>query len=99
MVLESGGERFLTSPYGAVGWVHNVRAVNQVKLRRGRTVELATVEALGLDEAGPVLKTYVCSAPVTATCFDAKAADPVPRYAAEAHRRPVFRLRAATDRG
>ncbi|MGO9962515.1 MAG: nitroreductase family deazaflavin-dependent oxidoreductase [Acidimicrobiales bacterium] len=95
IVLESEGERFLVSPYGAVGWVHNVRASNRVELRRGKTVESATAEELDPDEAGPVLKTYVRSAPVTAPYFDAKAADPVPCFVAEAQRHPVFRLRAA----
>ncbi len=70
--LESEGERFLVSPYGAVGWVHNPRVLNRVKFRRGNTGEVATAEELGRDEAGPVLKTYVRRAPVAAPFFDAR---------------------------
>jgi hypothetical protein len=68
--------------------VHNVRALNRVKLRRGKTVGVVTAGELGRDDAGSVLNTDVRSGPVTAPFFDAKAADPVSRFVAEAQRNP-----------
>ena len=98
-VVEADGKRWLVSPYGLVGWVHNVRASHLVTLRRGKTVEVASAEELGPDEAGPVLKMYLRNARVTAPFFDAKAGDPVQRFVDEAQRHPVFKLSPAPPRG
>jgi F420H(2)-dependent quinone reductase len=35
-LVEADGERWLISPYGDVGWVHNLRANGALLLRRGR---------------------------------------------------------------
>ena len=91
-VVEVDGERWLVSPYGQVGWVHNLRAEATARLRRGRTRETWAVEEAGATTAAPVLREYVRRIPVTAPFFDAKASDPVEAFAAEADRHPVFRL-------
>ncbi len=39
ILVEADGQRWLVSPYGQVSWVHNVRAVPEVSLRRGRTTQ------------------------------------------------------------
>ncbi|MEV6647575.1 nitroreductase family deazaflavin-dependent oxidoreductase [Amycolatopsis sp. NPDC051371] len=96
-VLEVGGDRWLVSPYGQVGWVHNLRADATARLRRGRRRETWTVEEADAATAGPVLRTYVRKIPVTAPFFDAKLSDPAEAFAAEADRHPVFRL--ARSRG
>src|ERR1022692_3088499 len=91
-VLRDVGDRWLVSPYGVVGWMHNVRANPELSLRRGGTTErLRAVEA-GPEAAGPVLQRYVQRAPITAPFFDAKAADPVQKFVDEAPRHPVFQL-------
>ena len=91
-VLEVGGDRWLVSPYGQVGWVHNLRADATARLRRGRTRETWVVEEADAATAGPVLRAYVRKIPVTAPFFDAKLGDPAEAFAAEADRHPVFRL-------
>ncbi len=91
-LVEGDGERWLVSPYGEVGWVHNVRARPEVSLRRGGTTELLHAEEAGAQAAGTVLRRYVGQVRVTAPFFDAKAEDPEQAFAAEAHRHPVFRL-------
>ena len=96
-VLEVGGDRWLVSPYGRVGWVHNLRADATARLRRGRTRETWSVEEADAAAAGPVLRAYVRKIPVTAPFFDAKLSDPAEAFAAEADRHPVFRL--ARSRG
>jgi deazaflavin-dependent oxidoreductase (nitroreductase family) len=92
ILVESEAERWLVSPYGLVGWVHNVRANPEVSLRRGRKTEVLRAEEVDSEAAGPVLKSYVRQVRVTAPFFDAKAGDPVERFVQEAHRHPVFRL-------
>lgn len=84
--------RWLVSPYGDVGWVHNLRASPSLTLRRGRHTEALMAREVGVEEAAPVLKRYVKQVRITAPYFDVKAADPVDRFAAEAHRHPVFEL-------
>lgn len=95
-LVEDGGERWLVSPYGLVGWVRNVRANPQVSVRRGSTSEAldaAEVDAeADAEVAGSVLQRYLKAVPITAPYFDAKATDPVRQFAAEASRHPVFRL-------
>jgi hypothetical protein len=49
-------------------------------------------EEVPAEVAGPILKQYVCTVPVTAPFFDAKFADPVEAFLREADRHPVFRL-------
>ena len=94
ILLEMDAQRWLVSPYGNVGWVHNVRATSRVSLRRGRTSEALGASEVDADTAGPVLQRYVREASITAPFFDAKADDPAERFVAEASRHPVFRLTA-----
>jgi deazaflavin-dependent oxidoreductase (nitroreductase family) len=94
-VLRTGDESWLVSPYGQVGWVHNVRAHPVVSLRRGRRTEVLRAVEAG-PAAAPVLQHYVRDVPVTAPFFDAKGTDPVERFAEEAGRHPVFLLTADT---
>jgi deazaflavin-dependent oxidoreductase (nitroreductase family) len=92
ILVQGGHERWLVSPYGQVGWVHNVRADPEVSLRRGRKTEVLRAEEAGPQAAGPVLQRYVRNVRVTAPFFDAKGNDPVERFVEEASRHPVFKL-------
>lgn len=94
-LVEDGGHRWLVSPYGQVGWVHNVRATPSVSVRRGRTTEQLAVREVDAETAGPVLRRYVGQVPVTAPFFAAAAGDPVETFVAEAARHPVFALSAS----
>jgi deazaflavin-dependent oxidoreductase (nitroreductase family) len=92
ILVRGGHERWLVSPYGQVGWVHNVRADPEVSLRRGRKTEVLRAEEAGPQAAGPVLQRYVRNVRVTAPFFDAKGNDPVERFVEEASWHPVFKL-------
>ncbi len=92
ILVETEGERWLVSPYGLVGWVHNVRALHEVSLRRGGKTEVLHAEEVCPEVAGPILRRYVRRARVTAPFFDAKPDDPVERFVREAPRHPVFKL-------
>lgn len=96
-VVQSGGRRWLVSPYGMVGWVHNVRALPELTLRRGKKIESFYAREVNAEVAGPVLREYVRSVPVTAAYFDAEADDPVTSFIDEAARHPVFQLAARPE--
>ncbi|HXP18568.1 MAG TPA: nitroreductase family deazaflavin-dependent oxidoreductase [Streptosporangiaceae bacterium] len=98
-LVVDGADRWLVSPYGLVGWVHNIRATPQVSLRRGSTSEVLDAVEVDAEAAGPVLQRYVRAVPITAPYFDAKASDPVQQFVAEASRHPVFRLTARSAAG
>src|SRR5437763_1143233 len=89
LVVE-GGYRWLVSPYGEVGWVHNVRATGRTHLARGRKTEDVRLTELPPNEAAPILKKYLGRNPITAPFFAAAAKDPPERFVAEASRHPVF---------
>jgi deazaflavin-dependent oxidoreductase (nitroreductase family) len=94
VLVEDAEARWLVSPYGSVGWVHNVRAESQVSLQRGRRSQRLHAVELGAREAGPILKEYLTKARVTAPFFDAHPHDPAEAFTAEADRHPVFLLTA-----
>ena len=91
-LVVDGDKRWLVSPYGERNWVKNARAAGWVELSRAGKSERVHVTQVDDAEAGPVLRNYLRQNPVTRTFFDAKAADPVEVFIAEASRHPVFRL-------
>ncbi len=99
ILVEAYGQRWLVSPYGQVGWVHNVRATPEVSVRRGRTTQSLHAREVSADTAGPVLKRYLRQVKVTAPFFDANVDDPTLEFVAEAHRHPVFELTAPHPTG
>jgi deazaflavin-dependent oxidoreductase (nitroreductase family) len=91
-LVELAGQRWLVSPYGEVGWVHNLRATRALRLRRGRRFEALVAHEVDAERAGPVLRHYVRQVSITAPFFDAAPDAPVEEFVAEAARHPVFRL-------
>lgn len=98
-VLRMDGERWIVAPYGEVGWVHNVRAAPNATLRRGMVGEPVRLESLDPDTAGPVLRAYRRTFPVTRPFFDAEADAPPEAFAMEASRHPAFRVVAVDPAG
>ena len=88
------GYRYLVAPYGAVGWVHNLRDSGVAELSTGGDVEEITVTEVDAATAAPVLKQYVTDVSVVRSFFDAGKDDPVEEFEAEASRHPVFRVNA-----
>jgi deazaflavin-dependent oxidoreductase (nitroreductase family) len=91
LVLD-GERRWLVAPYGEREWVRNARAAGEVELTRGRRTTHHRIEEVGPEEAAPVLREYLRSTPIVKAYFDAAADAPLPAFAAEAERHPVFRL-------
>lgn len=93
-LLIDDGQRWLVAPYGAVGWVHNVRANGQAALRRGRRIERVEAVEVDADVAAPVLKRYLHRERIVRPYFDVSPDADLAAFAAEANRHPVFALRS-----
>jgi deazaflavin-dependent oxidoreductase (nitroreductase family) len=91
-LASSEGTRYLVSPYGEVGWVHNVRAAGLAELSRGEDKEEISLVEVDANEAGPILKKYVQAVSVVRPFFDADKDAPAEEFVAEAARHPVFRI-------
>jgi deazaflavin-dependent oxidoreductase (nitroreductase family) len=96
--VDYDGKRWLVAPYGAVAWVHNVRAAGHVSLRYGRTIREYAAREASADDAGPVLKRYVAIATKTRAQFTATPDSPAEAFVAEADGHPVFELAPAAPR-
>ena len=87
------GERWLVAPYGDREWVKNARAAGEVELTRALRTERVRVEEVDPVTAAPILREYLRKTPVTKPYFDAGSDSPLEKFAAEASRHPVFRIR------
>lgn len=87
------GHRWLVSPFGETGWVLNVRANGEARLRRGRRLETIQVTEVD-DERRPLIAMRLRRGfriiPFTRQAFDAHPRDGLAAFEAEAHRHPVF---------
>jgi len=90
--IERDGQLWLVAPYGAVGWVRNLRAAGEVTLTRGRRAEHLHATEVGPEEAAPVLRDYLKKIRVVRPYFDVKPDGALDAFAAEARKHPVFRL-------
>ncbi|HET6850162.1 MAG TPA: nitroreductase family deazaflavin-dependent oxidoreductase [Gaiellales bacterium] len=86
------GETWLVAPYGAVGWVRNVRASGDVALSRGRHVQSYRAVEVTDEQAAPVLRLYLGRIRVARPYFDVTRESSLEAFAAEANRHPVFHL-------
>lgn len=93
-VMTSGRDRFLVAPYGAVNWVHNLRAAKELTLARRGKIEAFSAEEIDGIEAAPVIRTYLHEVPVTRAYWDVDEYATDRELAAEATHHPVFRLTA-----
>jgi len=84
------GKRYLVAPYGAMGWVHNLRAHPAVRLERKRVMEDVTASEVRPADAGIILKTYFETIKIVRPYFDAELGDGAEVFAAEAEKHPVF---------
>jgi deazaflavin-dependent oxidoreductase (nitroreductase family) len=96
-IVEYEGERWLTSPFGEVDWVRNLRAAGEGTLHRGRRAELLFVQEVSAADSAPVLKWMLDETRVPSVVrkqylvpLDA----PLAAYEQEARHHPVFRLTA-----
>jgi deazaflavin-dependent oxidoreductase (nitroreductase family) len=93
VVLRYDGNRWLVSPFGEVGWVHNIRATATAWLRRGRRREAIRLVEVD-DERRPLVARQMRRTsrlvPFVRAAYHATPRDGVAAFEAEAHRHPVF---------
>ena len=93
VVFRDGGRRWLVSVFGETGWVANVRASGDGRLRRGRRVEpirATEVTDRRRAEVAMRLRRSFRIVPFVRWAFEATPGDGVEAFEAEAHRHPVF---------
>lgn len=92
MLIEDDDERWLVAPYGPVGWVHNVRALPRIALRKGGRLEEKEVVEAKPEEAAPILRSYIKWGVIVWPFFDVRPWSSAEEFTAEAPRHPVFRI-------
>jgi len=93
-IVKVGGTEWLVAPYGAVAWVHNLRASGTATLARGdESLEVRAAQAAP-EEAAPVLKHYITEVKVVRPFFDVDHDDPVEAFIGIAPDKPVFEIKS-----
>ena len=96
-IIEYGGGRYIQSPFGEVDWIRNLRAAGTATLTRGRHVETISAQELTPEQAAPILKYAVSTAPsMIQAYFNFTADSPLDEVEQDAPRHPTFRLEPAT---
>lgn len=98
-IVENDGQRWLSSPYGEVDWVKNLRKAGEATLTRARRIERVSAVEVSPREAALVLQRTLPNAPSFLRAYfdvapDASLAD----FEREALRHPVFRLESLSQR-
>jgi deazaflavin-dependent oxidoreductase (nitroreductase family) len=96
-VVEYEGDRWVTSPYGEVDWVRNLRAAGEATIRRGRRTDLFRAQEVSAAESAPVLKwmlNEVKMPSIVRKQYLVSPDAPLTSYEREARYHPVFRLTA-----
>jgi deazaflavin-dependent oxidoreductase (nitroreductase family) len=86
------GSEYLVSPYGAVSWVHNVRASPTVELRLGATRRTVRLEEVGGAAAAPVVAEYHARERFARPYMDVPEQPTVEDFIAAADSFPVFKV-------
>jgi deazaflavin-dependent oxidoreductase (nitroreductase family) len=95
-VGEQDGQRWLIAAYGEVDWVRNLRAAGEATLTRGRHTEAITAVELPPEEAAPILKRSLASAPVAIQkLFNVAPTAPLEDFEREVVHHPVFQINTA----
>jgi deazaflavin-dependent oxidoreductase (nitroreductase family) len=92
VTVEHDGQRYLTSPYGLVDWVRNLRAAGEATLMRGRRSEILAARELSAKEAALVLREEIRSGNPFASNFGVGPESPLEDYEQVVLKHPVFLL-------
>ncbi|MEA1901953.1 MAG: nitroreductase family deazaflavin-dependent oxidoreductase [Actinomycetota bacterium] len=85
------GVEYLVAPYGAVGWVHNMRANPAVTFQNGREVRSCTVTEV-TGQVPEVVKEYYEKIPIVRPYMDLPDSPTVEDFARTGDAYPVFRV-------
>jgi deazaflavin-dependent nitroreductase family protein len=96
-LIVQDGQRWLIAPYGAVGWVRNLRATKEGILSRGRYRATFTVRELAAPEAAPILQRYLQEISIVRPYFEVAYDAPLQAIEAIAPQHPVFQINPIAD--
>ncbi|HEX6777528.1 MAG TPA: nitroreductase family deazaflavin-dependent oxidoreductase [Ktedonobacterales bacterium] len=100
VLVEQDGRRLLVGSFGQVNWVRNLRAAGEATLTRGRRSEAISVVELPSEEAAPLLKQILSTAPgFISAYFDVTPDSPLEDFVREAPRHPLFEVYARAPEG
>jgi deazaflavin-dependent oxidoreductase (nitroreductase family) len=94
-LLEQDGKIWLVAVFGAVSWVHNVRATGTAQIKRGLSTKTVEVIEIEQSEAVPLLKEFLKRfriVPFFRPYFTATWQSPLADFEREAPVHPVFIL-------
>ena len=90
VIIEQKGQRYVSSPYGIVDWVRNLRAAGAATLTRGRRSETVSVRELPPNEAARVLQENFRRGNPFARYFGVTAESSLEEFERAAIGHPVF---------
>jgi len=89
-IIKRDGRRYVSSPYGIVDWVRNLRAAGEALLTRSRHAESVHVKELPRSEAALLLQEEVKSGNPFASFFGVTATASPEEFERAAMAHPVF---------
>ena len=92
VIMQRNGKRYVSSPYGIVDWVRNLRAAGEATLTRGRRSETIYARELPVSEAALVLREEITGGNPFARYFGVTADSPLEEFERAAVSHPVFVL-------
>ena len=99
-IMEREGQRYLIGAFGEVNWVRNLRAAGEATLTHGGATERVSAVEIEPEEAAPILKENVSSAPAFVRAyFETTPESSLADFAREAQQHPVFRLTPIANNG
>jgi deazaflavin-dependent oxidoreductase (nitroreductase family) len=90
VIIEQNGRRYVSSPYGMVDWVRNLRAAGGATLTRGRVTENVSARELPAREAAHVLQENFKRGNPFARYFGVTAESSLEEFERAAVSHPVF---------
>jgi deazaflavin-dependent oxidoreductase (nitroreductase family) len=90
VIIEQKGRRYVSSPYGIVDWVRNLRAAEAATLTRGRRSEMVSARELPPNEAARVLQENFRRGNPFARYFGVTAESSLEEFERAAIGHPVF---------
>jgi deazaflavin-dependent oxidoreductase (nitroreductase family) len=91
-IIERNGRRYVSTPYGVVDWVRNLRAAGEATLTRGRRTESVSAVEQSPGEAALIMREEVRRGNPFARAYGVAADAPLEEYERAALIHPLFRL-------
>jgi hypothetical protein len=92
--IQRDGKRYVSSPYGIVDWVRNLRAAGKAVLTRGRRSQTVRASELPPSEAALILRAEAAAGNPFIRFFGVNARSSLEEFERTAASHPLFLLEA-----